>query len=244
MNRADIKKTINRLCLESGMSNIEFASRIYDAMKKSDSKLNPPEISTINRWYNGRTVPSEHWYPFIAIALGKMVSELTGDFESEYKKRIEELTLQLDAKEEEKTLIERIVWLDGEGLIFLAIMLLEYGSIFANATWFDSGALFLASIISLIVTGRIFDKKFPDLDECKTIGDKTKANIRFISRVIELAKQKSILFGIFSNYLFIICLVVFLPAIESLFYKGTFYVSTVIYFLAALAMIARGVYNR
>ena len=244
MKRTDIKKTINKLCLESKMSNAEFANKIYDAMDELNSKYDYPEISTINRWYNGRTVPNEQWFPYIAKALGKTEHELNGDIDSLYQKKIDDLSKLLEIREEERTLVEKIVWLDSEGLILLAAMLIEYSSILANATYLKNGFLFLISTAALVCTVLSFNKRFPDPENCKTLKDKTKSDMAFINKIFELSKQKSLIFGILINYFFIVVLVAFLPFIELCFYKGTYHISVFVQSFVSIAMILRGLYNR
>ena len=72
-----IKKHIHELCLQSGMRRKEFEDKVKDIIN-SDAGLTfkTPNHSTINRWYNGETVPKDCMIPYIAKALDVSEEEI------------------------------------------------------------------------------------------------------------------------------------------------------------------------
>ena len=242
MKNVKIKKHINELCLQSGMQSKEFEEKISDAIN-SDEKatVNIPDHSTMNRWYNGETEPNPEMFPYIAKALDVSEEEILlgekpeTDYLKEEIKRVSEI-LELNEKERQK--LSRLLFKSKYYLRLFATILFAFSAYLLNITLWKNVYIFLIAIIVILITIKYDKRKYKDYyaeEKRKSFSEKNKENIEFIKFLL----KKELVSRLCLNMFIMIVAIIFLPVLETLFYRGKFYITCTMYFLIGSLLFYR-----
>ena len=242
MKKDIVKKHIKELREELRLSSGEFHRLICDAIAaEGNESAKYPELSTTDRWFNAVTDPDRESYPYIAEALGVSEDEIalgkkprTEVLEEEVQ-RLGDL-LKLDDGEKKK--LSALLIMEGYFLRLFAVMLISLGTIYLNSTLWKNGLVYLIPLI-LIAAVLIYDKKREKRITGKRNNpvEQAKSNIKFLKTLL----KKDLVSRLALNLLLVMLLIIFLPSIESFFYRGKFFVSCTVYFATALILLVKSI---
>ena len=244
MKNDKIKNHIHELYLQSGMQSKEFEERVCDAINSDvNATVQIPDHSTMNRWHNGQTVPDANMIPYIAKALGVSDEEIRlgekpkTDFLQE---KVNELNEVLNMNEKEKETLSKLLFMSEYYLRFFAVFLFSLGLIFLNSTLWQNGALYLFALIVIAATTIYDRKKYSNYyleQKNKSIKEKAKENWEFLNSLL----KKNLISRLCLDMLILISVVIFLPALETHFYRGKFYITCVVYFFTGALLLHRSI---
>lgn len=220
-----------------------ISKKLVESILSSEKNIKIPDNSTMNRWYNGKNSPPDEVLPFIAEVLGVDVDDLRVGKKLDFnylENEINKLTELLISGESEKSIALALLSLDKYSLNVFTTALLFFGILLLNHTYWDNVYI---SAISFIIFIGVFVK-----DTGKYYKDQRQLNHSFTNFCrTEVSSMKAFLTFCFQDnliayvvlqYLIIVVIVAFLPCIESIFYRGTFHISSTIYiFLGILLLI-------
>ena len=233
-----INNFIRKRVLELNLDQAEFVARIDKAIDDSGLDIKRYDNSTINRWRNGETTPQEKMWPFIAEALEVTLDELRNGKLKEpdiLEKTIKDLEEIVNSNKIEKTAIINLLSLDRYHSLILFLLLVSVGLFFLNATLWKSGSIYLISIIVFIMTNRYDIKRHMKETNQPKEYYSMKNDFAFAFNII---KQDNLISKVCKQFFLLIIILAFLPTLESIFYKGTFYITCSIYLgLAAIWLI-------
>ncbi len=232
----NITKHIRELCDEQGIDYKELHQRILKAMEDDNNYDDYPDISIVNRWYNTKTKSvDEKYIKYIAVALRvtedeiKLGKSLNPDFDA-----LERIKKQLELDEDEKNRIAKVLYLDRYYLRIISFVCAMYGLFLLNNTLWNNRYVFFFTALLFFLALKYDKKKY-----LKETGQRNRTVVEGFRENIETIKMlfKKALFNRILLLLFVLMSAVFFfPFIESLFYKGTFYLSTTILLLVAIVL--------
>lgn len=237
-----IGKHIRELCQERRLSPGEFHTRVWNAIEDDGiQKADYPDIATTDRWYNAKTNPEKKWHPYIAKALGVSEDEITlgkKPREEALKEEVQRLGDLLKLNEAEKKKLSSLLIMDGYYLRLFAAFLVSAGTILLNATLWQYGLVYLIPLV-LFTAALIFDGRRQRKIDGKRISllEKTKSNIEFLKTLL----KKDLVSRLALNLFLVMILIIFLPSIESIFYRGKFFVSCTVYFVTAVILLIKSI---
>lgn len=234
-----INRFIHKRCLELDLTPTEFGKRIDRYIEDDGSKVKGKDSSTYRKYYNGKITPGEDVLPYVAKALGVTFDELMACKRSRFlavEEQLEGLQYLLEISENEAKLVYKLCNFDKSYSRFFCFLFFSLGLFFLNATIWKSGIIYLACILILIyalVKDRIKYKK-----ECKD-QKALKKEINDITLFWNYLKKDNIVSSTLKVYLIGWIPVSFLPFIESIFYRGTFYITSLVYLSLALLFFVK-----
>jgi len=239
-----IKKHIHELFLQSGMQSKDFEERICDAINSDiNANVQIPDHSTMNRWHNGETVPNANMFPYIAKALDVSEEEIRLGEKPKtdlLRKKLNELNEVLNMNEKEKETLSKLLFMSEYYLRFFAVFLFSLCLIFLNSTLWQNGVLYLFAIILLSVVIIRDRKKYSDYyreQKNKSIKQKAKENWEFLNSLL----KKNLVSRLCLDMLILISVIIFLPVLETHFYRGKFYITCVVYFFTGTLLFYRSI---
>lgn len=247
MKNTQVCDHISDLCFKKNIDYKQLHSLICDAIDESGKDIDYPDISIVNRWLNRQTgTPDKKWFPFIATALDVSVEEIAAGKETDAIKAMKEANKwaeMYNLNQQEKEKITKIIWWGKYHLIIFGLFALDLGVLFLNFTLWKNGLVFLLNIAFVIALVKYDDNKYKK--ETGIIGHqklKEKANdeIQFFKYLF----QDNIVSHITLIIVVTFCVLGFLPFIESLFYKGTYYLSSTLYFVIGFILIIQSIFKR
>ena len=249
MSRQDekIAKHIHELCLNA-MDYKEFLDAVYDETLNCPEPLEPLSESTINRWYNGKTVPYPEYYPIIAKILGVSENELRAGESLEIDALQEEIdkleSLKNASDEELKDVYQALKW-KKYNLRIMGIYVAVAGLFFLNITLWKNPWLFLATFGSALAISNYNDKKYrkehPEIKKEKGVVKSFKARVTDELRFIKFITQDNLISRAWAVILLLILIVGLLPLIETLFYGGKYYTTCVVCFGLSVLLLIRSI---
>ena len=247
MKNDKITKHIHELCLQSGMQSNEFEEKICDAINSDvNSGVEIPVHSTMNRWYNGETVPNTKMFPYVAKALDVSEEEIRlGEKpQTDYlKNELEKVNEVLNMNEEEKQVLSRILFMSKYYLRLFAVFILSFGLFFLNSTLWKSGLVYLVIIGIVVFTYKYDKRKFSDYyknEKEKSRKQKIKDDWEFIRFLL----KKELVSRLCLNIVILVIVIIFLPVLETHFYRGKFFITSSIYFFIGFLLLCRSVENK
>lgn len=241
----DIKEFIYERACELNLQPKDFYERIESSMieRGIGPGIEIVHRSTANRWINGNNEPSPIYYQFIADALeisleelckhNRMVDYQVIDKMNEYMRKFN------DSNSELQSLISAIL-LDKKMIKIYAIILLLQAFQYASVTFFGAHylalVLFIAMLIALKKNWMDFAGKFND--------GENDSDVKHILKFLDAYKSGNHVAHITMNYVIITLIMSFLPLLESLFYRGKFYISFIYYLLIGLFLFHRYLNNK
>jgi hypothetical protein len=238
---------IRDLCAEKKIDYKQLHSLLCDAIDYSLQEIDYPDPSIVNRWLNGQTgSPDKKWFPFIAKALDVPEEEIAAGKETDATKAIKEANRwaeMYNLNQQEKEKITRIIWWGKYHLIIFGLYSLDLGVLYLNFTLWKNGLVFLINIAIAVGLYRYDNRKYKKeagIGSRQKLKDRARDEIGFYKSLF----QDNIVSHITLIIIVTICVLGFLPFIESLFYKGTFYLSSTIYFVIAFLLIVQSVIKK
>ena len=244
MKNDKIKNHIHELFLQSGMQSKVFEERVCDAINSDvNATVQIPDHSTMNRWHNGETVPNADMIPYIAKALDVSEEEIRLGQKPKtdlLQEKVNELNEILNMNEKEKESLSKILFMSEYYLRFFAVFLFSLGLIFLNSTLWQNGVLYLFAL-AVIVLVFIRDRKqyssYYHDQKNKSIKQKAKDNWEFLNSLL----KKNLVSRLCLDMLILISVIIFLPALETHFYRGKFYITCVVYFFTGALLLYRSI---
>lgn len=244
MKNDKIKNHIHSLYLQSGMQSKDFEERVCDAINSDvNATVQIPDHSTMNRWHNGETVPNADMFPYIAKALGVSEEEIRLGEKPKtdiLQEKVNELNEVLNMNEKEKETLSELLFMSEYYLRFFAIFLFSLGLVFLNSTLWQNGAMYLFALI-VIATVIIHDRrKFSNYyhdQKNKSIKQRAKENWDFLKSLL----KKNLISRLCLDMLILISVIIFLPALETHFYRGKFYITCVVYFFTGASLLCQSI---
>lgn len=243
MNRDYIKKTINKKCLELGLTPKEFEESVIKKQIEYEVEYNPKDKSTYNKWYNGKQCPEDKMLPIIAKALDMSYGELIGD--ESYLKLEEEINIlkdSLECNENERKLIMKMIYPGKASLLCYGIILMLISLFFLNFMTFNNPLIYLSVLIAIIYLDSKDNKNFKEGFNENENQVKTKKVVSFISYYKIFFKyllNKSIVSVMLRLYLVVVIFISFIPFLESICYRGSFHITSVVYMLIGISLIIK-----
>ena len=246
MSNEQQKNHIHDLCLKSGMTCKEFEDKICDLINADENGPDTiPDHSTMNRWYNGVSMPQSNMIKYVAKALEVSEDEINlgrTTNASRYLKQIEELNELLTMSDEEKMRISRLLFVSKYWLRLAATLLVFWGIFLLNLSLWKNPWLFLGSCIALLCV-ELYDKHRQRKDDEQTSSEFNTLKDRFREDwdFLKLLMKKELVSRIALNMVLVVFGLAFLPVIEMVYYKGKFFVSVTIYFMTAIFFLVESV---
>ena len=241
---ADQTKHIRELCDEKNIGYKELLELICTAIDNDGYKIDYPAEATVNRWLNHQVKKiNEKYIKYVAEALNVSEKEIRlGEPLDPEAEELERIKKQLELDENEKNQIARILYLERYYLRIFSLVFALYGLFLLNLTHWKNPIVFLLTVF-LFVLAMEFDKK-KDLKETGRKKRSFKDDFREFTEVLKIITRK----GLFNRVLLLMFVLMFaiffLPFVESLFYKGTFYISGTVLLLIAAALFMESVIRR
>ena len=242
MKNDKIKNHIYELYLQSGMQSKEFEERICDSINSDvNAAIKIPDHSTMVRWHNGETVPNANMFPYIAKALGVSEEEIRLGEKPEtdlYKEQLKQVNDVMNLNEVERQKLSRLLFLSKYVLRLFAAFLLSYGLFLLNATLWQNGLLYLIPLVIIIILVRYDRKKNKDFfrtEKEKGFVQRSKEDLEFFKYIL----QKELVSRLCLNMMILITFIIFLPALETHFYRGKFYITCTVYFFTGALLLYR-----
>lgn len=234
-----INNFIRKRALELNLDQAEFVARIDKAIDNSGLDIKRYDNSTINRWRNGKTTPQEEMWPFIAEALEVSLEELRNGKLKEpdvLEKTIKDLEAIVQSNKIEKNAIINLLSFDHYHSLIFFLVLGSTGLFFLNATLWKNELIYLISIIVFIMTNRYDVKRHMKETNKPKEYYSMKNDFAFAFNII---KQDNLISKVCKQFFLLIIILAFLPTLESIFYKGTFYITSSIYLGLATILLIR-----
>lgn len=246
MKNSQVIKHINELCLQSGMQPVEFYNRICDAINADESSsVDIPDKGNVNKWYNGKHEPGAEMIPYIAKALGVSEDEirLGRKPETDYlKDEIDKLNDVLNMNEEEKKQLSKLLFIGRYYLRLFALFLYAMGFVFLNSMIWQSGWGYLIAIILIVVAYRYDVLRYRNQfgNEKQNLPNKVKSDFEFLKYLL----KKDLVSRLSLNILIVMMTIIFLPVLETSFYRGKFYITCTVYFLIATLLLIKSIFRK
>ena len=128
--------------------------------------------------------------------------------------------------------------MDGYYLRLFAAFLISAGTILLNATLWKNGLVYTVPLVLFTAVLIYDDKRQKKIDgKRNSLMEQTKSNVEFLKTLL----QKDLVSRLALNLLLVIILIIFLPSIESFFYRGKFFVSCTVYFVTAVILLIKSI---
>ena len=241
---ADQTKHIRELCDKKNIGYKELLELICTAIDNDGNKIDYPAEATVNRWLNQQVKKiDEKYIKYVAEALNVSEKEIRlGEPLNPEAEELERIKKQLELDENEKNQIARILYLERYYLRIFSLVFALYGLFLLNLTHWKNPIVFMLTVF-LFALAMEFDKK-KDLKETGRKKKSFKDDFREIAEVLKIISKKGLFNRVLLLMLVLMFAVFFLPFVESLFYKGTFYISSTVLLLVAVALFVESVIRR
>ena len=233
MKDQKIVKHIRSLVFDSDMSSRDFTKKVIDNL--AEEGIFDLHEGTPNKWINQHQTPDPRYYNAIAKALGVSVNEIRAGEELEtdsLKKEIKKLEAQSEK-------IGMAINMTPYVLRMLALLCYIVGICLINISSWKNPWLVLVSIVLFILLIRYDKKKNPP--EKKKLMDKIKGNIDDTSFLVKFIFQDNLVSNIWLHNVSIIVVLAFLPLVESQFYKGKYYLSSILFIVYGTSLLLKSI---
>lgn len=244
MKDKNICKRIQHLCFQKGIDYKGLYDLLCDVIYSENADIGLPDISTVSRWCNNQVKnPDSKWLPYIAKALEITEEELLLGEESptvKLQKEVERLSTLYSMDEKEKQIISRLLWLSNYHTFVFSSFSIALGLFFLNATVWKNNLIYSLCFIYMITLYRYDGKKYK-----KEMKISKKHNSKEETRVFFKGLFKNeYLSRVLMHYFTLTVLFAFIPLAEILFYKGTYYLSSVIFFALGIIVVIQSLLKK
>lgn len=223
-------KHIRELCNQKRIDYMALYELVCKAIDDDDDPNKPryPESTTVHKWLNkrDRKTISPVYRKYVAAALEIPERELiSGEPDTQESEQLKNYRKQLEFTEEELDQIANLLHLGKYYTRVLTAFAAAVGIILIDISTWKNVWIALGGIVVLIVTNE-YDKRRYRKDTGRKYS--LKGNLGFFRG---LKESKKTLYRVFIAFMCVTASVAFLPFLESLFYKGTYYVSGTVFLL-------------
>lgn len=241
---ADQTKHIRELCDKKNIGYKELHELICTAIDDDGNKIDYPSEPTVNRWLNCQVKTIDPIFiKYVAEALDVPADEIKlGKPVDPNIEELERIKKQLELDENEKNQIAKILYLEKYYLRVFSLIFALYGLFLLNLTIWKNPVVFLFTILLFAVVMEYDKKKY--LKENSRKRRMLGEGIREITDVVKIVSRKGLFNRALLLMLVLIMAVFFLPFVESLFYRGTFFVSSTALLLVAVVLFLESIARR